>query len=227
MISVAEIFSNPLIPFSLGLIPSIITVLLYYQEKVSSKEKVLHLPLLKLYDITEKILEEKNSRDLFINYEKMGYAKADFEKIRQININKVLEEEQRKAYEEAFGKYIVSFLNFSGSFNNAEKLIQLCIDFDLEYQKIDTDGLLSLLKKRHKETFTKLVAFEQYAKGVIFITERIRKENLKTEVQPEGQEPFRDVQPTEQLRILFQMLSVTMDLIALAPEVEKQLSKFL
>lgn len=92
---------------------------------------------------------------------------------------------------------------------------------------MDTDGLLSLLKKRHKEAFTKLMVFDQSTKGIIFITERIRKEKLKTEIQPEGQEPVRDVQTTEHLRILFQTLSVTEDLISRSPEIEKQLSKFL
>jgi hypothetical protein len=82
MVSVIEVFSNPLITFIIGLTPSIITIAIYYQGKVTSKEKVLHPHLLKLYDITEKILEEKNSKDLFINYERMRRAKVEFENIQ-------------------------------------------------------------------------------------------------------------------------------------------------
>jgi uncharacterized protein YeeX (DUF496 family) len=224
MVSIAEIFSNPLITFILGLTPSIITIVFYYQGKVSSREKVIQPHILKLYDIAAKILEEKNAVNLFFNYQKMQKAKADYDNIRQIP---TVLEEQRKTYDDTFGEYILTSFSFNWSLNSAEKLVQLCIELDLEYQKMDTDGLLSLLKKRHKEAFTKLKVFDQTAKGMIFITERIRKEKLKTEIQPEGQEHVRDVQLTEHLSILFQTLSITKNLISCAPEVEKQLSKFL
>lgn len=219
MVTTAEI-----IAFILGFIPSIITITLYYLGKINSKEKVLEQPILKLYDITAKILEEKSAVQLFLNYQKMVKAKADYDNIRQIP---TALEEQRKTYDDTFEEYILTSFSFNWSFNSAEKLVQLCIDLDLEYQKMNTDGLLSLLKKRHKEAFTKLKVFDQTAKGMIFITERIRKEKLKTEIQPEGQEHVRDVQLTEHLSILFQTLSITKNLISRAPEVEKQLSKFL
>jgi hypothetical protein len=221
MVSIAEIFSNPLITFILGLIPSIITILIYYQAKVNSKEKALQPHLLKLCDTVSKIMTEEKALNLMADYGKMQHITDEWQE------KQLLGEQTTANKEEYFEKYLVGFLNFSLSRMSAERLVEKCLDFESQFQSMDDEGLLSLLKKRHNLAFVEITDFQLCVQGILLITDRIRKENLKTTYEPQGNENGMNVQLSEGLEILFKIRSVAEMLFSRAPEVEKQLSKFL
>jgi len=221
MVSVAELFSNPLITFIIGLTPTIITILIYYQTKKNSREKALQPHLLKLYDTVSKIMKEENALNLNESYGKMHHLTDEWQE------KQLLGKQTTANKDEYFENYVVAFLNFSLSRMSAERLVEKCSDFESQFQRMDEEGLLSLLEKRHNLAFVKTKDFQACVQGLLLITNRIRKKNLKTTYEPQGNENGMTLQLSEGLEIFFKISSVAEMLFARAPEVEKQLSKFL
>jgi hypothetical protein len=230
MSSIAEVFGNPLITFLLGLTPAIITsfvtVVLYYKNRTSAKEKRLSWPILKLFDFVSKIREEENALNLQENYLKLKHTDNEW---HTLNERKQVSGQQptAKENEEYFGKYLVDFLNFSRSRLCAMRLVDKCLGFEEEYKKMDNEGLISLLKKRHNPAFAKISEFEYVVKGILFITEKARANNSPQQPEPPSNETILNIQVTEYLNALFKIRSVAEELFSIAPEAEKELGKFL
>jgi hypothetical protein len=232
MSSIAEVFGNPLIAFLLGLTPaiitSIVTVVLYYKKRTTAKERGLSQPILKLYDLVSKIREEENALNLQKNYLQLEHTSNEWRILTERK--QVLgQQPTAKENEEYFGKYLFNFLDFSRSRLSAMRLVDKCLAFEEEYKKMDNQGLLSLFKKRHNSTFTKISDLEFGVRGILFMTERARtnRANNPQNVEPFTNETVLNVQVTEYLDALFKIRSVATELFSIAPEVEKQLGKFL
>jgi hypothetical protein len=229
MSSIAEVFGNPLITFLLGLTPAIITtvvtIILYYKNRTSTKEKGLNQPILKLYDIVSKIREEESALNLLENYLQLEHTNNEWHTLTESK--QVLgQEPTAKENEEYFGKYLVDFLNFSRSRLCAMRLVDKCLAFEEEFKRIDNEGLISLLKKRHNSAFTRISDFKYCVKGILFMTEKARTNNLQN-VEPINKETVFNIQVTEYLDALFKIRSVAKELFSIAPEAEKELGKFL
>jgi hypothetical protein len=233
MSQIAEIFGNPLIAFFLGLTPAIITsavtIVLYHKKGINVKEKELCQPILRLYDLVSKIMEEDNALDLRKNYHKLELTNDEWRALTKKNLVFGRQPATKEEIEECFGNMLVDSMNFSKSRLCAIRLVDKCLAFEEEYNKMDNDGLISLLKKRHYSAFTEISTFEYGVKGVLFITEKARTNRAAN--PQEGEQPSTEtilnIQVDEYLDSLFKIQSVGTELFSIAPDVQKRLSKFL
>lgn len=90
---------------------------------------------------------------------------------------------------------------------------------------MDINGLLSLLQKRKEVAYMALLKLHAYTQGAVSLTETLRQEKqIKTEVKNvESLENIEKEYPSS----LFSIHACVEGLFVYAPEVEKELKKFL
>jgi predicted phage-related endonuclease len=227
-VSVEDLPSNTIIAFFLGLFSALIIEFVRYSlSKTRSREKALNPHLRILHAITTKILKEDSARNLQVKYQEFKRAEAQRETFKNTQSYTKFFDTQllKEANAETLGDLTATLLSFSYSCNSAERLISNCVDFESEYQLMDTKGLLSLLQKRKEAAYMMLTKLHAYTQGVVSLTEKLRKEKqIKTEVK--NTESLENIEK-EYLSSLFSVHTCVEGLFVYGPEVEKELKKFL
>jgi hypothetical protein len=215
MTAIGDIFNNPLVTFIVGLIPSIIAIVFesikYYQSKARSGEQVLQPHFWKLHTITTKILDENSARNLPYKEKEWQEAIAKGKIIKDFD---------------ALGQLLSAFVVLSASCNSMERLFNDCVDFETEYQQMDTNGLLSLLSKRHASAFARIADFHGYTEGVVFLTKDFR-EKYSNKAEAETTIDEMDDNFTEYSKVFFSTCGVIEEIFNRAPEIERELKKLL
>lgn len=214
--SITEILSNPLITVVIALASAIVPIILYFREKTNSREMILQSHLVKIYDMISKIIEEKEAANLLSAYQDLKKENATYDENSDNPANNAFK---------MFGPVLCAYLSFLWCQNSALNLTIKSKEFHLEYQSMDSKGYLSLLRKRHKDTYSQLSQFDNYISGILLILGQ--NANIESINFDSSLDNYVQTKPPEHLRLLLQITPHLNELLSRAPIIEKQLSNFI